>query len=339
MPGDLPIQSLPAGTETSGAEVKESDTPSTQLAHEFGDEFGIVVETDPNPDGKTTEREDLAKKTNEQGKEVSTEEKKPEPPTKEEVKTEQVSEDEIVPKVDAKNLPPVAISETVVDDKGTVTETPELRAQYDNLKKEYDAKVQEVETLKAVAVSLEELKRDPPAFVARFFPELAAKITPHDIVVQTLQKEFGAELASYSEAEALQEGTLSYKIQQRRDAIREQVQRSKLEGDAIRLDEARRREAKLAESKAKVMTTYKLSEDQFNQEIVNWSKQNPIDWEIVAKLRYFDYHIQHAVKEALGRRKGRNDKLPASVAGVSGRDDSPDAASKGFKEFRDEFGD
>jgi hypothetical protein len=325
----MPIVTLPAGTEVTANEVKAGDTPSTTVAHDFGDEFSLVVEVDPGKDKKepTPEKEE---------KVITVREVKEEPEKKEEVAEK---EDEVVPKVKDEDLPPIARSTTTVDDKGTVVE-PEIKAQYESLKKEYEARVAEIEQLKSVKLALEEIERSPQAFIARYVPDLAAKISPQDVVVQSLKKEFTAEeLASYDQAQAYEEGTISYRIREREATLREQTQRQRLEGENTRLNETRKLEARLQESKQKVMKEYKLSDAQFDQEIVNWAKNHPIDFESIARLRYFDWHLQNIVDQVQNRKRGKQDKLPGSIAGVSGTDTDPSKVSAGFKEFRDEFGD
>jgi hypothetical protein len=324
----MPIVTLPAGTEVTANEVKAGDTPSTTVAHDFGDEFSLVVEVDP---GKDKKESDPAKEE----KVITVREVKEEPEQKVE---EPEKEDDVVPKVKDEDLPPIARSTTTVDDKGTVVE-PEIKAQYESLKKEYDARVAEIEQLKSVRLALEEIEKSPQAFIARYVPDLAAKISPQDVVVQSLKKEFTAEeLASYDQAQAYEEGTISYRIREREATLREQTQRQRLEGENTRLNETRKLEARLQESKQKVMKEYKLSDAQFDQEIVNWAKNHPIDFESIARLRYFDWHLQNIVDQVQNR-KGKQDKLPGSIAGVSGTDTDPSKVSAGFKEFRDEFGD
>ena len=264
---------------------------------------------------------------------------------------EKKDEEPVLPKLKDEDIPPVAITPPTDDTAHAVPgedgsyekRYKDLQSYSDktiaSLKSEVDSARKEIESLQSTKIALEALEKDPHAFAARFFPQLAEQVNPNKAVHEQLKKEFGEKLEAYNASEAYQEGTDSYAIREREMQLREQVQRSRLDGEAARQEEARKREARLSESKAKVMKTYGLNEDQFNKSIIEWAKNNSLDFESIGKLRFFDWHIQNAVTQAINRKNGKTQQTPPSIASISGREAEPNTASSGYKELHDVFGD
>lgn len=210
----------------------------------------------------------------------------------------------------------------------------------DGLKKELATLKTENETLASLKVVKEEVERNPHAFLTKYYPQLAEQLNPQKLAVEQLKKEFGAEFDSYNASEALQEGTTSFKIQQRLDELKNQAQRDRLEAEISRREDSRKREELLSASRDKVKKTYGLSDEQFQKEIVEYAKSLPPNFETIAKVRYFDWHIQKAVDQALRQNKrGAPENPPASIAGEPGHTGDEDTASPGYKELSNEFGD
>ena len=258
-------------------------------------------------------------------------------------------EDDVVPPVKDDDVPPVAAKTTTKTDDVVVGDA-DFKKRYTDLqsysdrtidgqKKEIEGLKKEVESLQATKTALDEINKDPHSFLAKFFPEVAGKLEPQKIVVDSLKKEFGAELDAYRAEEAYMEGTTSFKIRQREYELREQLQRSRLEGEFTRQRDAKEREDRLSVSKNEVMKTYGLTEEQFNKEIIGWAQAHPVDFNMIAKARYFDWHIQNAVTQAINRKNGKNSPTAPSVASVSGSDKGSDTESPGYKELKDVFGD
>lgn len=207
--------------------------------------------------------------------------------------------------------------------------------------KELEAIRHEVDSLKAFKAAKDELEKNPLAFLQQYFPQLAEKVNPRRVILDKLREEFGAEtIEAYRPEEAYIEGSNSYKIREREDALREELQRTKLEAELSRSEETRRQEAFLNESKTVVMKEYGLDENTFQREIIEWSKQQPpITFKEIARLKYFDWHIQQAVNQALaGEKKGKSQTPPPSIVSVGGGSDG-EKVSREYKDLQDTFGD
>ena len=207
--------------------------------------------------------------------------------------------------------------------------------------KEMEVLKSELESLKSFKLAKEEVEKNPLAFVQQYFPELAEQISPQRMIIKKLVEEFGAEtIEAYRPEEALIEGSNSSKIHERELELREQLQRSKLDAEFKRREETQKREAIFTESKNRVMKTYGLNEEQFNKEIVEWSKNQPPDLMMIARNRYFDWHVTQAVEQALaGKKKEKVEAPPPSVAGMGGGTSDGEQTSREFKELQDTFGD
>ncbi len=183
----------------------------------------------------------------------------------------------------------------------------------------------------------EELERDPVAVLHKYFPALAEKLDPRKFITDKLRAEFGE--FTYDPAEAYVEGTTSYKVKAREQELLEQLSRERLTIEATRKENERTAAARLESSKREVMKRYGLSEEQFEREIVEFAKNTPIDFMRVAQLKYFDWHIQQAVKDAIAAdRKERPEKSPTSLTTVGGGATDQEA-SQAYKEAAELFGD
>lgn len=196
----------------------------------------------------------------------------------------------------------------------------------------------ELEKLKDAKVALDELNQNPLAFIARYFPELAAQVDSRKVIVDRLRKEFGDELDLYDPSQIHNPESPSYKIQRRELEIQSEVARSAAQAEHERLETERKRVERFNESKKKVMATYGLNEEQFQKEIVEWANGQQFDYEMVARLKFRDWEIQRAIDEAL--KQAKHDKpgqVPTSVALVGGGE--PKGAPEHLKELSDAFGD
>ena len=206
-----------------------------------------------------------------------------------------------------------------------------------NYKKQIEQLQTEVKTYQDLKTYKEELEQDPLAFLTRYYPELSSKVDTRRLIVDKLKKEFGE--FTFDPTEAYIEGTTSYKVRMREQEILDELQRERVQRLNTERAEQDRREGLLNASKAKVMEKYGLSEEQFNQVVVEGSKKVTADWEAIAKLIYFDWHMQNAVDEALaaGKRLPRKKKQPGTTD-VGGTAEPPEV-SAGFKELSNVFGD
>jgi hypothetical protein len=213
--------------------------------------------------------------------------------------------------------------------------------------KSMDEKVKEIErlnselsTLQGLRTFKEELEKNPLGVLQQHFPQLADKVSPRRVITDTLAKEFGAELDAYNANEAMQEGTTSYRIREREDELRAQMQRSQLEAESHRLEETRRREVFFNEQKERVKKEFGMDDKTYDTEILGWAKeQPPIGPYQIARLKYFDWFVKNAVAQALASsKKGNGESLPASIASVGGESEGAEP-SREAKELQDEFGD
>lgn len=196
----------------------------------------------------------------------------------------------------------------------------------------------QLQTLKDAKVALDELNQNPLAFVARYFPELASQLDSRKVIVDRLRSEFGDELDTYDPSQAFNPESPSYKIQRRELELQTELARSVARAEQERTDVERKRVERFNESKKQVMSTYGLSEEQFQKEIVEWANGVQFDYTMVAKLKYRDWEIQRAVDEALKQAKHEKPgALPANVALMGGGEAK--GMPEHLKELSDTFGD
>ena len=207
------------------------------------------------------------------------------------------------------------------------------------LTKEISALKTQVETDQNVKVALEEFKKEPLAFLQRHVPQLAEKLDTRRYILDKLKAEFGSDFA-YDPAEAYVEGTTSYKIRAREDEIKAQVEREKLNSEVQRETARREQEAFLSTSKKQVMEKYGLDEQGFEKEIVGFAKSRPpMNYMDIARIKYLDWEIQQAVKQALEQaRKDGNGSVPPSINKLGGGNEEK-PVPKPYEELQKEFGD
>lgn len=234
------------------------------------------------------------------------------------------------PKKGESQEPPVIDSEGVLRD-----------AEVSRLKGELEASRSEINSLKAANTEIAEFKKEPLLYLQKNFPELARQINPQNHILSILHKEFGPDF-KYEPSDAYTEGTQSYKWRLRELELRDNLVR---ESDRIEQDRVRSQkenEARLITSRDKVMKTYHLNEQQFNDEIVKWSQSKVLDFEDMARLKFFDQIVKNLVDKALARalkRKNGEQAAPAaSVADIHG-DSGGDESSEGYREHQSVFGD
>lgn len=207
------------------------------------------------------------------------------------------------------------------------------------LKTEHESVKQQLEALKNVQSALDEINRNPLAFVARYFPELASQLDSRKVVIRRLREEFGEQIDAYDPSQVLDENSPSYNIHRREMELTSEIARSQAQAEQERALAAKQREERLNTSKAQVMKEYGLTEEQFKKEVVEWGSTQQFSYLDVARLKYRDWEVQRAVAEAL--KQAKSDKpgtLPPSVATVGGG-----AAETGtpehIKDLSDAFGD
>ena len=253
-------------------------------------------------------------------------------------------------------VPPVAFkvdTQTPNESETTKVETPAARSftqdevaaiqsakdiEIAKFKTIVDEKDKELVLLAQTKTALEDLNKNPYAFVARYFPQLAKQVDPRQLVVEQLRKEFGEEIDTYDASQAYIPESPAYKIRAREEEIVRGIERSQLEAERQRTDGERERTALLESSKQAVMKEYGLDSNTFEKEIVEWGKTQQFDYKALARLKYYDWAIKRAVDDALDRTKREaGAPLPASIAKAGGGDTPP--VPEHLKELRDEFGD
>jgi len=200
------------------------------------------------------------------------------------------------------------------------------------------AKEAELRVLEQTKLALDEIKKEPLAFLYKQIPELAKKVDLSTYVAEKMTKEFGDGF-EYDASEAFRPGTPSYQYRLREEELRSELRQQQYTAQAEEERTTREREVLLSTSKAKVMTRYGLSEEQFQREIHDYSKSLVFDYEVVARLRFADDIIKAAVAKALknGKEFATTGAPPAVGATAGGT--AEEESSAGYKEFNSEFGD
>lgn len=206
----------------------------------------------------------------------------------------------------------------------------------DGLKQERDNLKVQLEQAQSALKAQESLIKEPLAFIAKLAPELAERINPHEYIVEKLEKEFGKDFR-FAPEEAYDRETPSYKFRVREAELQEELRRNQTDAAARLQAQRAEQEARNNAAKAKVMKDYGLSEEQFNSEIVEYSKGVNFDWTMVADHKYRDWHIQQAVQAALeADRRERNAPSPKTPAALPGGQ-APQVPEN--KQLNDAFGD
>lgn len=298
-------------------------------------DFEYLKTPESNGNGEKTADGETAKVDD---KKVETKDEKPLPAESKETKDETVDEPPIAKVAQSKT------DDTVPPEKKVASEYEDKLRQLQSvkdqevseLKKQLETKNAELQQLQAFRVAQEELERSPLSFVARYFPELAEKLDPRRQIIEQLKREFNGEI-TYDPIEAYTEGTTAWKIRAREEELRDEYSRERARNEISRTQAEQQRQAALQVSKQQVMKDYGLDDAGFEKEIVSWSKSKTLDYSMIAKLRYFDWHVKRAVADALkGASRGGPDKLPANIANVGGG--GSDGSADHLKDFANEFG-
>ena len=262
--------------------------------------------------------EEVATENNPENEQVEVEEAKPEEAVEEKVE------------IESEKKPDKEPEEIAVDYKAQIIE----------LEGKHKAAEEKLKSLESIQVALEEIKKEPLVFVRKHFPQLAQNLDPNKYIMDKLRTEFGAEF-TYEPSESYQEGTPSYKYRLREMELRDNLVKENARIESTEFESKRKLESALADSKQKVMKDFKLSEEQFQKEVVDWGIKTPITYNEVAKLRFMDVIIKNAVEAALKESKGRKsvvdkpNKGAASIHSESEESERPEH----LKELADTFGD
>ena len=312
--------------KVDGTDIIEGAKPDAEVIAEsteksFDDDFNYLA---PNkPEEKVEE---------EQNKEKSTDDKASE------AKSGDVSDKEteenvekVAEKHEERTDGVAKISELQTQLSARDTEVQSIKAERDSFKNE-------LEGLKNVQVTLEEIKANPLAFVKKYFPQLAESLNPRKIIADKLKVEFGADFR-FEPSDAFIEGTKSYEYRLREEEVRDEMRTQDMRVERERVERDIKIKSQTETDIAQVMKDYNLTRDQVQKEIIDWSKTVPNNLVNIAKLRFMDAIIKRAVDKALVESKGRKnpDKLPAK--GAKDIHGSSEEAPQHIKELNDEFGD
>lgn len=229
------------------------------------------------------------------------------------------------PTDEAPKFVPETVPEPVIDDKVKVLDA------------ENKALKAEIETIKNKNAALEEFEKNPMGLILKHLPQLGDRIDPNRFISDKLAQEFGKDFL-YDAGDAYREGTQSYKFRLRDAELRDQIQKESAKAQAMRTLADERTQQALAQSKDKVIKSYGLTEQQFDKEVVQWAKNYTVTYEDMAKIRFFDKHIEIAVAKALKSKQMSPEKNelpnPASVPGLS-----ESKVPEHLQDLQDEFGD
>jgi hypothetical protein len=201
----------------------------------------------------------------------------------------------------------------------------------------HEAKIKEYENLK---IATEEFKKEPFAFALKYLPpEVTAKLDKRQYVLDQLKKEFGEDF-EFNATESYTPGTNSYKFVSRERELQDALSRE----ERLRYEEEGRgrleSEARLNESKKRVMDRFKLSEEDFQKKVADAAKNMRVDYDAIATIVFQDEIVKKAVSDALeAEKKGRapGPGGPESVAGIQGEEHNEEPSH--IKELQDAFGD
>lgn len=213
-------------------------------------------------------------------------------------------------------------------------------AEIKGLKEELEMSKSELSQLRQVKAELEEFKKEPYVYLKKVAPIISEQLSPDRYVQSLLHKEFGADFR-YDSSEAYMEGTDSYKYRLKEQELRDNLQREQFKLQQQQAEEQAQRMASMNTSKQQVMKKYHLTEEQFNSELVDWSKSKKIDYEDMAILKFLPKILQSvaekAVAKALKEQKGNGSRTVPGAAEITGASTEGEGAH--LKELSDTFGD
>lgn len=325
--------SAPTGAEGSIQEPKglkqssdfiENPVPDSQAGAKPEEAYDFDFEYLKTPEGK-------GEVVKEEKPQETTEKKSP-PPLKEGQEIQVTLTDSPVP--DKKEEP---TGEKI--DKAELSALQSVKdKEIQTLTNQLAAKDAELKQLEQVKLALDEIKREPLAFLYKQIPELAKKVDLSTYVAEKLTKEFGDGF-EYDASEAFRPGTPSYQYRLREEELRSELRQQQYNAQAEEERTTREREVLLNTSKAEVMKRYGLTEEQFQREIHDYSKKLVFDYNVVARLRFADDIIKAAVAKALKNGKEFETAGAPPAVGATAGGTAEEGSSAAFKEFNAEFGD
>jgi len=211
---------------------------------------------------------------------------------------------------------------------------------YEAVKTENVALKSEVESLKNVKVALDEITKDPTAYAQKHFPKLLSPSALEDQILAKVQGEFGNEFR-FEPAEAYSPGTKSYQFRLRLDELRDQNRREVARQESESREVESRRRAKVEESKVKVMKRYKLTDAEYQEQVVKPAKSIDFLPEHMAMIIFAERDRREFAKQVIEAYKKR-----ANITGGTPKTSTSDIHAEGDdhetserKEFAETFGD